>query len=102
MDRTGAGNSTDGSTKRRLYCAYYWKCVEPRTFSFMILELREASGGVCVPELRRCRWGGSALGDNMPAEVNTAEAEVQMTGTARTRYPTLFSLPNNAFLESIL
>jgi hypothetical protein len=88
MDRTGAGNSTDDSTKRRLYRAYYWKCVEPRPFSFMILELKAASGGVCEPEVRRCRWWASALRDNTPAEVNTAEAEVQMTCTARTRYPT--------------
>jgi len=54
----------------------------------MILELKEPSGGVCAPEVRRCRWRASALRDNRPAEVNTIEAEVQMTGTARTRHPT--------------
>jgi hypothetical protein len=85
MDRTAAGNST----KRRLYRAYYWKCVEPRPFIFMILELKEASGGVCVPEARRCRWRASALRDNTAADVNTAETEVQMTSTVRTRYPTI-------------
>jgi len=73
MDRTGAGNSTDDSTKRRLYRAYNWKCVEPRPFSFMILELKEplvvsvylkyveAGGGlqgwetICL-QWRKCRW----------------------------------------------
>jgi hypothetical protein len=49
----------------------------------MILELKEASGCVCVLEVRRCL----ALRGNIPAEVNTADAVVQMTSTARTRYP---------------
>ena len=62
MDRTGAGNSTDDLTKRILYRAYYGKCVEPRPFGFMILEIKERSGGFCVPEVR-----ASSLRDSMLA-----------------------------------
>jgi hypothetical protein len=54
----------------------------------MILELKEASGGFYVPEVRRCRWRASALRENTPAEVNTAETEVRLISIATIRYPT--------------
>ena len=44
----------------------------------MISELKEASGGVCVPEVTSMQVAGLALRGNTPAEVNPLNPELNL------------------------